>query len=163
MEGVKKYSMEKDFEAFIYCDKGIYKSIKIFGWNSERSSMLHPKGTWRIFDKEKSNNFPKDFANGKIDTIMGLATLYLHMWKECIKSGGGLLPPFLFSTRVTVGEHSICSRKGKGRIWNPPLRYCENIFIFSAGAAPALRYEIVFSAKVAEQNYCVFDLYSFTV
>ena len=24
------------------------------------------------------------------------------------------LPPFLFSTRVTVGEHSICSRKGKG-------------------------------------------------
>ena len=31
MEGVKKYSMAKDFEAFIYCDKGIYKSIKIFG------------------------------------------------------------------------------------------------------------------------------------
>ena len=35
--------MDKDFEAFIYCDKGIYISIKIFGWNSERSSMLHPK------------------------------------------------------------------------------------------------------------------------
>ena len=27
----EKYSMDKDFEAFIYCDKGIYKSIKIFG------------------------------------------------------------------------------------------------------------------------------------
>ena len=25
----EKYSMDKDFEAFIYCDKGIYKSIKI--------------------------------------------------------------------------------------------------------------------------------------
>ena len=23
-----KYSMDKDFEAFIYCDKGIYKSIQ---------------------------------------------------------------------------------------------------------------------------------------
>ena len=31
MEGVKKYSITNDFEAFIYCDKGIYKSIKIFG------------------------------------------------------------------------------------------------------------------------------------
>ena len=90
-----KYSMDKDFEAFIYCDKGIYKSIKIFGWNSEHRSMLHPKGTWRIFDKEKSNNFPKDFANGKIDTIMGLATLYLHMWKECIKNGGSKPPPYV--------------------------------------------------------------------
>ena len=66
----KKYSITKDFEAFIYCDKGIYKSIKIFGWNSERSSMLHPKGTWRIFDKEKSNIFSNDFANGKIDTTI---------------------------------------------------------------------------------------------
>ena len=27
----EKYSMDKDFEAFIYCDKGIYKSIKILG------------------------------------------------------------------------------------------------------------------------------------
>ena len=27
----KKYSITKDFEAFIYCDKGIYKSIKILG------------------------------------------------------------------------------------------------------------------------------------
>ena len=27
----KKYSITKDFEAFIYCDKGIYKSIKTFG------------------------------------------------------------------------------------------------------------------------------------
>ena len=27
----EKYSMDKYFEAFIYCDKGIYKSIKIFG------------------------------------------------------------------------------------------------------------------------------------
>ena len=73
--------MDKDFEAFIYCDKGIYKSIKIFGWNSERSSMLHPKGTRRIFDKEKSNIFSNDFANGKIDTIMGLATLSQRMRK----------------------------------------------------------------------------------
>ena len=27
----EKYSMDKDFEDFIYCDKGIYKSIKTFG------------------------------------------------------------------------------------------------------------------------------------
>ena len=79
----KKYSITNDFEAFIYCDKGIYKSIKILGWNSERSSMLHPKGTRRIFDKEKSNIFSNDFANGKIDTIMGLATLSLRMRKGC--------------------------------------------------------------------------------
>ena len=91
----KKYSITKDFESFIYYDKGIYKSIKILGWNSERSSMLHPKGTWRIFDKEKSNIFSNDFANGKIDTIMGLATLYLHMWKECIKNGGSKPPPYI--------------------------------------------------------------------
>ena len=78
----KKYSITKDFEAFIYCDKGIYKSIKILGWNSERSSMLHPKGTWRIFDKEKSDIFSNDFANGKIDTIMGLATLSQHLRKS---------------------------------------------------------------------------------
>ena len=31
MEGVKKYSTTKDFEAFIYCDKGIYKSVKTLG------------------------------------------------------------------------------------------------------------------------------------
>ena len=43
--------------------------------------MLHPKGTRRIFDKEKSNIFSNDFANGKIDTIMGLATLSLRMRK----------------------------------------------------------------------------------
>ena len=43
--------------------------------------MLHPKGTRRIFDKEKSNIFSNDFANGKIDTIMGLATLSLRMQK----------------------------------------------------------------------------------
>ena len=30
-ERSEKYSMDKDFEAFIYCDKGIYKSIKILG------------------------------------------------------------------------------------------------------------------------------------
>ena len=44
--------------------------------------MLHPKGTRRIFDKEKSNIFSNDFANGKIDTIMGLATLSLHLRKS---------------------------------------------------------------------------------
>ena len=43
--------------------------------------MLHPKGTRRIFDKEKSNIFSNDFANGKIDTIMGLATLSQRMRK----------------------------------------------------------------------------------
>ena len=43
--------------------------------------MLHPKGMRRIFDKEKSNIFSNDFANGKIDTIMGLATLSLRMRK----------------------------------------------------------------------------------
>ena len=90
-----KYSMDKDFEAFIYWDKGIYKSIKIFGWNSGRSPMLHPKGTWRIFDKEKSNIFSNDFANGKIDTIMGLATLSQRMRKEWIKSGGSKPPPYV--------------------------------------------------------------------
>ena len=58
----KKYSNTNDFEAFIYCDKGIYKSIKILGWNSGRSPMLHPKGKWRIFDKEKSNIFLKRFC-----------------------------------------------------------------------------------------------------
>ena len=31
MKGVKKVQYDKGFEAFIYCDKGIYKSIKIFG------------------------------------------------------------------------------------------------------------------------------------
>ena len=69
-KGWKKYSITNDFEAFIYCDKGIYKSIKILGWNSGQSPMLHPKGAWRIFDKEKSNIFTEDFANGKIDTII---------------------------------------------------------------------------------------------
>jgi hypothetical protein len=52
---VKKQGFTKDFEAFIYCDKGIYKSIKTLGRNSERSSMLLPEGMRRIFDKEKSN------------------------------------------------------------------------------------------------------------
>ena len=28
---------------------------------------------------KKNPTFSNDFANGKIDTIMGLATLYLHM------------------------------------------------------------------------------------
>ena len=69
--------MDMDFEAFIYCDKGIYKSIKIFGWNSERSSMLHPKSTRRIFDKEKSNVFSNDFANGKI------ARVYIYYTDVC--------------------------------------------------------------------------------
>ena len=33
------------------------------------------------FDKEKSNIFSNDFANGKIDTKMGLATLSQRMRK----------------------------------------------------------------------------------
>ena len=57
--------------------------------------MLHPKGTRRIFDKEKSNIFSNDFANGKIDTIMDLATLSLRMRKECIKNGGSKPPPYV--------------------------------------------------------------------
>ena len=57
--------------------------------------MLHPKRTRRIFDKEKSNIFSNDFANGKIDTIMGLATLSLRMRKECIKNGGSKPPPYV--------------------------------------------------------------------
>ena len=56
--------------------------------------MLHPKGMRRIFDKEKSNIFSNDFANGKIDTTMGLATLSLRMRKECIKTGGSKPPPY---------------------------------------------------------------------
>ena len=43
--------------------------------------MLHPNRTIRIFDKEKSDIFSNDFANGKIDTIMGLATLSQRMRK----------------------------------------------------------------------------------
>ena len=43
--------------------------------------MLHPKGMRRIFDKEKSNIFSNDFANGKIATIMGLATLSQRLRK----------------------------------------------------------------------------------
>ena len=46
---------------------------------SEKSTVLR-----RIFDKEKSNIFSNDFANGKIDTIMGLATLSRRMRKGCI-------------------------------------------------------------------------------
>ena len=57
--------------------------------------MLHPKRTRWIFDKEKSNIFSNDFAIGKIDTIMGLATLSLRMRKECIKNGGSKPPPYV--------------------------------------------------------------------
>ena len=64
--------------------------------------MLHPKGMWGIFDKEKSNIFSNDFANGKIDTIMGLATLSLRMRKECIKNGGSKPPPYDWT-------HNVCT------------------------------------------------------
>ena len=64
-----KYSMDKDFEAFIYCDKGIYKSIKIFGWNSGRSPMVHPEQAKRIFQKGKSTLLCYGFlATGSLNT-----------------------------------------------------------------------------------------------
>ena len=74
------------FDEFIYQDVIFYYNIAkaIFAiilkgteyGRSEKSTVLR-----RIFDKEKSNIFSNDFANGKIDTIMGLATLSLRMRK----------------------------------------------------------------------------------
>jgi len=57
--------------------------------------------------------------------------------------------------------HSICSRKRKGGYGIRPYDIME-IYLLFAGSpfaskcAPALRYEIVFSAKVAEPTTCVF-------
>ena len=74
--------------------------------------------------------------------------------------GRGLAPAvFLFSTHVAVGEHSICSRKRKGGYGIRPYDLVE-IYLLFAGSpfaskcAPALRYEIDFSAKVAELKGC---------
>ena len=71
--------------------------------------------------------------------------------------GRGLAPAvFLFSTHVAVGEHSICSRKRKdGYGIRPTILW--KISLFFGGSKPrlvaALRYELVFSAKVAEASF----------
>ena len=71
--------------------------------------------------------------------------------------GRGLAPAvFLFSTNVAVGEHSICSRKRKGGYGIRPYNIMEIYLFFRREQAPALRYEIVFSAKVAEAMDSVF-------
>ena len=130
----KKYSITNDFEAFIYCDKGIYKSIKIFGWNSERSSMLHPKSTWRIFDKEKSNIFSNDFANGKIDTIMGLATLSLRMRKGCFSKNIAFLFLSIFLTSTafvsTNAKYGIPLSRYTVFLQNCPLEWRSKLAAF---------------------------------
>ena len=38
-----------------------------------------------------------------------------------------------FFNLMPVGEHSICSRKKKGRIWNPPLPVCEIFDVLIVG------------------------------
>ena len=60
--------------------------------------MLHPNRTIRIFDKEKSDIFSNDFANDKIDTIMGLATLSLRMRKGCFSKNIAFLFLSIFLT-----------------------------------------------------------------
>ena len=65
--------------------------------------------------------------------------------------GRGLAPAvFLFSTHVAVGEHSICSRKRKGGYGIRPYDIMEIYLFIRREQAPALRYEIAFSAKNAE-------------
>ena len=49
--------------------------------------------TQRIFDQEKSNIFSNDFANGKIDTIMGLATLSQHLQKGGFRPNMAIIFP----------------------------------------------------------------------
>ena len=63
-----------------------------------------------------------------------------------------MLPPVLFSTCVTVGEHSVCSRKGKGGYGIRPYDIVEIYLFLRREQAPALRYEIEFSDKNTERS-----------
>ena len=75
--------------------------------------------------------------------------------KKKVFVGRGLAPAVFALNTCTVGEHSICSRKGKGGYGIRPYDIVE-IYLLFAGSpfaskcATALRYEIAFSAKVAE-------------
>ena len=67
--------------------------------------------------------------------------------------GRGLAPAvFLFPTHVAVGEHSICSQKGKGGYGILPYDIVKIYLFLRREQAPALRYEIAFSAKNAEAS-----------
>ena len=76
--------------------------------------------------------------------------------------GRGLAPAVFALNTCTVGEHSICSRKGKGGYGIRPYDIVEIYLLFAGNpfaskCAIALRYEIAFSAKVAEANAsCLF-------
>ena len=62
------------------------------------------------------------------------------------------------ATRVDAGEHSICSRKRKGGYGIRPYDIMEIYLFLRREQAPALRYEIVFSAKNADAMHLLFFL-----
>ena len=100
--------MDKDFEAFIYCDKGIYKSIKILDETADEVRCFIQKEREGFLIK-KNPTFSNDFANGKIHTIMGLATLSLRMRKGCFSKN------IAFFSVNFPDKHCICVHKCKIR------------------------------------------------
>ena len=74
MEGVKNTVWIRILRLLYIAIKVYIKVSKILDETASLRSMLHPKGTRRIFDKEKSNIFSNDFANSKIDTIIEVAS-----------------------------------------------------------------------------------------